>query len=123
MGSLLEMPGGELARTPEPDMRRLSWAVKHTGLDRKTLHRRLDTWTAGDRSPYALMGSRSTNPRGDRLVDPLDAERVRLQEAGRLDREVNAEMWRRMVNKRLVPWLYVTREKWFQDIVGPPPAT
>jgi hypothetical protein len=106
-----------------PAYKGVSWAIAHTGLGRRTVQRRVDAWRDGDRGPYALRSSARSNPRNDRLVDPVDAERVRLQEAGRLDPSVTAEQWDAKIQERDVPWLYVTREPWFQELLGAPPPS
>ena len=113
-------PGGSLGSI-EPELRGVQWAVSHTGLGRRTLQRRVDAWLEGQRDPYAIKSGRRNSWRGDRLVDPVDAERVRLQEKGRLSPDVTAARWREMITDRDIPWLYVTEEPWFREIVGWPP--
>ncbi|MEU8023717.1 hypothetical protein AB0B88_16030 [Micromonospora haikouensis] len=65
-------------------------AVRHTGLSRSTLQRRAQAWIDGDRSPYALKAGRTGGDRGDRVIDRVDAERVRLQRLGELPGAVTA---------------------------------
>lgn len=105
----------------EMALRGVQWAVTHTGLGRRTVQRRVDAWLDGDRSSYALKGGKRNSWRGDRLVDPVDAERVRLQAAGRLAPDVTAGEWLGMVARRDLPWLYVTKDEWFREVVGAPP--
>lgn len=102
-------------------LRSVVWAVTHTKLSRRSVQRRVTAWLDGDRSPYALKGGKRNSWRGDRLVDPVDAERVRLQAVGRLSAEVTAVEWSGMVARREIPWLYVTQEQWFRDVVGAAP--
>lgn len=76
-------------------------AAEHTGLSRRTVQRRVDAWLDGDRSPYAIRGRRhfgrgttGVDPtEGERQVDELDAERVRVQLDGELDPAVTADAY------------------------------
>ncbi len=67
--------------------------VELTGLSATTIRRRCDAWERGDRTPYAIKVGRTGSDRGDRLIDPTDVERVRLQTRGELDRDVTAEQY------------------------------
>lgn len=116
-----ERPVGDGSPANWPQYRPVKWAVDWTGLGRRTVHRRLDAWRSPNEwerlSPYAIRGTKRPNVRGDRMVDPVDAERVRLQENGRLPENVNTQMWLDMIVRRDVPWLYVTDEAWFRSVV------
>jgi hypothetical protein len=61
----------------------LEEAKKITGLSVSTLRRRVDAWNDGDRSDFALRGSRS-GPTSWRYVDPDDAEALAAQLRGEL---------------------------------------
>lgn len=102
---------------PRPAYESVTWALTYTGVGRRTIQRRVDAWLRGDRTSYAMRSSTRPNQRGDRLVDPVDAERVRLQELGHLDSAVTAAQWDAMIAERRVPHLVVTGEQWFQDLV------
>jgi hypothetical protein len=117
---MVEASPGGMGRA-ELAFRGVQWAVTHTGLSRRTVHRRVDAWLAGDRTPYAIKSTTRPSRRGDRRLDPVDVERVRLQETGRLGPEVTADRWRELIKERDIPWLYVTNEAWFRDVVGSPP--
>lgn len=107
-------------RGSRPGMMTVSEAVIHTGLSMNTVRRRVDAWDSGDRSPYALKGGRSGG--GERLVDRLDAERVRLQRVGDVASAVTTEQWRGLLAAGKVP-LSVTKEPWFAALLEglPPP--
>ena len=81
----------------------VSEAVELTGLSDNTLRRRVDAWLSGDRSPYALKGGRTGGDKGDRLVDPLDAERARLQRLGELPGTVTTDEYARQAAERPGP--------------------
>lgn len=107
-----------------PAYRGVKWAAEYTGLARRTLHRRVDAWLdpahPEHRSPYAIRSSRRSNARGDRIVDPVDTERVRLQELGQLDASVTTGQWDLMIAERRVPYLAVTAEPWFSALLKDP---
>jgi hypothetical protein len=67
--------------------------VELTGLSATTIRRRCDAWQRGERTPYAIKVGRTGGDKGDRLIDPDDAERVRLQARGELDPAVTAEQY------------------------------
>ena len=90
-----------------------------------TLRRRVDAWLAGDeariRSGYAVRGARVW---GGRLVDEVDAERVRLQHQVLLPKDLTASRWAQMVRAGDVP-AGVTSAPWWAEAVqrlraGPP---
>ena len=115
-------PAGGVGQSA-PAFRGVQWVVTHTGLSRRTVHRRVDAWLRGERdTAYPLAGTVRPSRRRDRRIDPVDAERVRLQERGQLGPDVTAEQWRDMIARRDIPWLYVTMEQWFRDVVGAPPG-
>jgi hypothetical protein len=109
-----------------PPYRGVKWAQEYTGVGRRTVHRRVDAWLDPEhpehRTPYAIRSSQRPNARKDRLIDPVDAERVRLQELGQLDGSVTTEEWDRMIAERRVPYLSVTNERWFAELLRVPPA-
>jgi hypothetical protein len=73
-----------MASEQDKQMMTITDAITLTGLSKATLHRRVDAWGRGDRSPYALKGGRTGGDRGTRMIDRLDAERARLQGRGDL---------------------------------------
>lgn len=73
----------------------VSEAAVYTGLSANTVRRRVDLWLSGDRSSRALKGGRTSGTTGDRLIDRVDAERVRLQLLGEVEPTVTPEEWAR----------------------------
>lgn len=76
----------------------VSAAAEYIGTSISTVQRRADAWEAGNRSPYALKSTRAGwvgGHRRDRLIDPTDAERARLQRHGELPADVDAEQYAR----------------------------
>lgn len=80
---------------PVPALLSTSEAAAHVGISQPTIRRRVDAWLRGDRSPYALKGGRTGGSKGDRSVDPVDAERARLQRVGELPSTVTTEEYAR----------------------------
>jgi hypothetical protein len=78
----------------------MSEAVAYTGLSRSTVQRRVDLWQTGDRTAAALKGGRTHGTHGERRVDPVDAERARLQLAGELPGTVTPDEYLQMVRAR-----------------------
>jgi hypothetical protein len=67
----------------------------YTGIPEMTLRRRVDAWSRGDRTPYAIRGGRTGGDRGARRVGRVEAERVRRQRIGEIDASVNADEYAR----------------------------
>lgn len=118
-----ERPSGDRSPVDWPIYRPIVWAVSWTGLSRRTVQRRLDAWRSPHAwisgSPYAIRGTTRAGERGDRMIDPVDAERVRLQERGLLPAEVTTRQWLDMIAARDLPWLYVTDADWFRQVIPP----
>jgi hypothetical protein len=77
---------------------RIGEAVALIGLSQSTVQRRCDLWERGERdNPRALKCTRTSGAvgrrEGERLVDALDAQRMRDQVAGRLSPLVTAEQY------------------------------
>lgn len=102
---------------PPPGWLSMTDAVAHTGVPPMTLRRRVDAWLARDparmESGYAVVGARVF---GGRLVDMVDAERVRLQRLVQLDRSVTADAWAASVRGGQLP-AGVTAEPWWAEAV------
>lgn len=65
-------------------------AIEHTGVPKRTLHRRAEAWETGDRTSYAIRSWR-LYAGGPRRLDRADVERVRMQRLGRLDPTITAD--------------------------------
>lgn len=102
---------------PPPGWLSMTDAVAHTGVPPMTLRRRVDAWLARDaariQSGYAVVGARVF---GGRLVDMVDAERVRLQRLVKLDSSVTAAAWTAMVRAGQLP-AAVTSQPWLAEAV------
>ena len=67
----------------------------YTGIPEMTLRRRVDAWSRGDRTPYAIRGGRTGGDRGARRVGRVEAERVRRQRIGEIDASITADEYAR----------------------------